>query len=343
MSKLAFVSDPEFTTEKLFNKTGGSTVSPYNWIKSEDAMGIRPAQIYDLCANSLNLAAYSEYGSALLYGTPNSAINTESAPLGVRYFAPAAGDMPKKCGAPDGSVVDQYYVIDSISDGIPIKSSDGKNTYNGNGIVFSAASSVQKIDSSRFVPFFKTNPNNSITFLSPKSDDYNKCKKIQITTDLQGNTDSNYVSLYDANQLIKSGVAKEAFQSEHHLASPNHSVVVNGHDGKWTRNISGTDFDGYIIGADLSDPVYLSNKPIVIHDIPSMYSSYASIEDNDDTDYIKAQKWIQDQIDMRNESREAAKKGYDTITGFFLGSITVLGLFIVFQFLDIRTAARMHK
>lgn len=339
MSKLAFVSDSDFDTAKLFDKTGGSSVvSPYNWIKSEDAMGIRPTQLYDLCANSLNLAAYSEYGSALIYGPPNSSI-TESAPLGIRYFAPAAGDLPKKCGAPDGSIVDQYYVIDSLSAGIPITSSNGKDTYNGNGVVFSAAASVQNIDSSRFKPFFKTNPNNSITFLSPKTDEYNKCKKIQITTDSAGNTDTNYVSLYDANKLIQSGIAKESFQTGHH----NDNVLVNGHDGKWSRVSSGTNFSGYIIGADLSDPLYMNHKDIEIRNIPSMYSSYASIDDNEDIDYIQTQQWIKDQIAMREESRESAKKGYDAITGFFLGSVTVLGLFIVFRFLDIRSVTRMTR
>ena len=107
-------------------------------------------------------------------------------------------------------------------------------------------------------------------------------------------------------------------------------MIVHGHDGVWSRHSSSTHLGGgYFIGAVREpEPRYIHPKDIVI---TPMHSSYATIDDPDDVDYARIQQWLQDQIDMREESRESAKKGYDAITGFFSGSVTVLGLFIVFR------------
>ena len=68
--------------------------SPYNWIKSENRMGIipitasqGPATILDVSRNLQTLAAYSEYGKAQLNGSSNATtIDNNGQPLGNRYF-----------------------------------------------------------------------------------------------------------------------------------------------------------------------------------------------------------------------------------------------------------------
>jgi len=343
MSKFAFANDSDFKDSTLLDYNGKTSASAYSWVVPANDLGVRDAQLYDLCGNATNLAAYSKYGDSLLRGSPSGVLKPET-PLGIRYFMPAAGDIRKRCSAPDGTMVDQYYVVDGLSNA-SITSTTGSPPHTGNSIVFSAAAILNNIDPARVTPFYKDNgdENKSITFIAPENDaSYNKCKKIQIVKDSAGNTESNYVSELDADQLIKSGVAKEAFHTRAGSSFQQSPMIVHGHDGVWSRHSSSTHLGGgYFIGAVREpEPRYIHPKDIVI---TPMHSSYATIEDPDDVDYARIQQWLQDQIDMREESRESAKKGYDAITGFFLGSVTVLGLFIVFRFLDIQSAVRTAR
>lgn len=351
MSKFAFAPDLDFSYNRFLDYTGNKTpndfssASAFSWVVPANELGVRDAQLYDLCGNATNLAAYSLYGDALLRGAPSNVLKPDT-PLGVRYFMPSGGDVPKRCAAPDGTVVNQYYVVDGLSKSpITLTSTSGSSTYKGNSIIFSAAAILNNIDTNRITPFYQDNHDaeNSITFLAPDNDlSYNKCKKIQIVTDAAGNTESNYVSEKEAAELIKSEVAKEAFHTRAGSSFQQSPMIVHGHDGVWSRHSSSTHLGGgYFIGAIRdSDSRYIQPKDI---EITPMHSSYASIDDSDDVDYVRAQQWLQDQIAIRDESREAAKKGYDAITGFFLGSVTVLGLFIVFKFLDIQSATRITR
>jgi hypothetical protein len=337
-------------------------------------MGIKKTQVFDLCANLTNIASYSEYGDALLRGKTNNALKLNDTHLGTRYFVPSleftdsAGSttINKKCGLDDGSIVDQYYVIDGVSKkpiDMPNDSKwncniDNKNhSCNGNGIIFSARANMKNFSSSEFMPTDKFN------YVDEK---YYKCKKIKLYTDAsKKNTDTNYVSMYHADKLINAGMAEyatEPFVSygshygdgiDHHNrewsdmqsigastqyngVAKNRSHIVNGHDGMWSKHsfiqkddgvTNGVIIGDYVIGANLANirpgegrlktdsPGILSTESIIIPDIDE---------------------------GPQNEYRNK-KKEFDVISGFFLGSVTILGLFIVFKLLDIRALTKMRR
>jgi len=332
MDNLATQSPTIFTTTgagSLFNIATPS--SPYNWIKSEEKMGIIRGVIHDISQNLQNQAKYLEYGKAQFQGSSNATtIDNNGQPLGNRYFVSASG---KKCMTiPDSKIVDQCYVIDGMA--------GPKNTTNG--VAFSAAATLSNIDSQNITPFFVGNSDDSINFKSPENDiDYKiHVKKIVITTDGNGNTDSNYVSKIDADKLIADGIAKEAFQNHpynrnnNRLVQEHHHFVYGHNPSNWH---SMTDFGGYIIGADIADDFYFHNQNIVMnnHHIPVLHTSYATIDYLTDDDYNRARQWLKDHNKQPQKER-------NVITGFFLGSMTVIGLLIVFRLLDRSSASRFR-
>lgn len=311
----ASFSDFDFSANIFLDNSGKTGASAFSWVKPADELGLHDIQIHDLSGNATNLAAYNAYGDALIRNKTSAAIR-DGTPLGVRYFMPAGGDDTTiKCMTPDGSVVKQYYVVDGLSNAAIVSTPAGSPAHQGDGIVFSAKAAVNKIDSANISPYFEKVSGTDDILLKPAGElSYNRCKKVQITTNAGGNTDSNFVSESDAESLIASKVATEAF----------HNRITHGHDGEWSRPVSGTDLGGYIMGGDI--------RPTVSHAIP--------VHDPDDFDYMRARRWLEDQMSAREAANTASKKSYDAVTGFFIGSVTVLGLFVVFRFLDIRSVAR---
>jgi len=365
MYKFAFSPDSDFTYNRLLDTTNKSPTSAYNWIIPAEKLGVREAQLYDLCSNAINLEIYSQYSNPLLNGISTKVLNPEL-PLGVRYFAPAAGNDTKKCRTSDGSIVDQYYVVDGLSTStIDSKDKDSKPvTLKGNGIVFSAAGIVNAIDDSSIEKFY-----------NPGSDDYSICKKIKITTDAKGGTDTNYVNKIDAEKLISSGIAKEAFftlggddSQPPPAMGRKFGSIVYGYDWgalsrlqgerdglPWTKPSvisSHTNIGDYIIGEDMSN--YHMSPEISSSDILRLGSDAPHLrplaKSNPDlrnfpVDNQKLVPGIQvvpgiqniEQLEDEFKKRQIrpspgpGKGAFDPVMGIFLGSITVLGLFIVFQ------------
>jgi len=363
MYKFAFSPDSDFTYNRLLDTKNKSPTSAYNWIIPAEKLGVRDAQLYDLCANSINLEIYSQYSNPLLNGTSTKVLNPDL-PLGVRYFAPAAGNDTKKCRTSDGSIVDQYYVVDGLSTStIDSTDKDSKPvTLKGNGIVFSAAGIVNAIDDSSIDKFY-----------NPGSDDYSICKKIKITTDAKGGTDTNYVNKIDADKFISSGIAKEAFftlgggdaQPQTAMGRKSGSIVY-GYDCGALSRLSGDanhrihhriHNEDYIIGEYMSNYDFWRRNEVT-ETKGGMWEDEVRAHHTSNPDLgnllveNRAHRAHQDVVGGQSPETEGwllteeqtssvegpdlrrymkKSKSYDPFMGIFLGSITVLGLFIVFQ------------
>lgn len=322
----------------LLNKS--NPLNPNSWIAPEIVHLATNAPAPNIEENVKGLEIYDKYNRALFSDINAANANSKvEPPLGKRYF----GTIGKKCFDDKGqTIVDQYYVID----GMAAKSGGG-------GLINNAAGVLDNIDSNNISGFYNR-MGEDIVLKTAGDLENDSCVKVDLVTDKNGNKAANFVSKAEAAKLISSGVATEAFHTQQHIPHhprPHHTNIVYGYDGQTS------DFGGYVIGADIlsrtgsMDTLYFVPQTIESSQNSSMYSSYASIVDPDNEDYVRAQKWLRENgaeiMARANASATPSHTNgggkYDTITGFFLGSVTVLGLFIVFRFLDIRTAIKMGR
>ena len=258
MNNLANLPDSNFDFQPqntIFDDT--QKYSPYNWIKTAQQMGFtEPTPIlngYDISQNLAGLQIYGQYSNLQFYGTPSTAASQDS--LGNRYFV----NTNTKCFAPiENKMVDKHYVIDGLVT---------------NGLAISAADSLDAIDPNNISNFYTSSGSTDDITLNNTDDVLNNaCIKVQITTNKNGDTTDNYISLNEWKRIAPYGYAnaKESFQNN-----------------------------------------------------------------CDDNIYMEA-------ADFEDEPQPKKQQAMDIISGFFLGSITVLGLYIVFRFME-KTANKMRR
>lgn len=324
----------------LFNTENSN--SPYQWINTKDKLGVKPAPYYDIEGNAKNLELYQKYADVALgvapgpaKSIPNPAIKADNdkLPLGKRTFISAG----KKCMDDSNMTLqDQYYVIDGMAKS-PHNPTTSLGIGYGDGLIGSAEGILAGIDSNNINKFFTKGENDNIILKTTKDPNNNLCKKVEIKTDEQGNTDSKYVSLAELETMKKNGLVKEStpkkkdtkdateaatettetFQSRHGILSHHggprslHKNLVYGFGG-------GGNY-GYWTFPDS----YLTYDVI---ERPTIEMQNISILESDLDDFIRERKWKRDRAHL--------PKGHEVVTGFFLGSITVLGLYVVYRFLD---------
>jgi hypothetical protein len=306
---LSNLSDDSWKYNNLYN-----IIQPN--IKSESNIGIvsNPQKFSDI---SNNVALYQQYSDALFSNTSN-ALNTKSSdnsPLGNRYFY----DTETQCNYKDSKVNKSIAV-----DGMGFSVTDLSNV----GLVYSAQGNLKMIQP-EIIP-------DSIPHQSDPND--STCVSVNLQKSNAANdVGTNYISVKDYQRLNYSAFpnnckkttdadpslpcADEGFGGhgenggshggEHSRGSGHGDSVVVGHGGHYNRHtnwIGGGGGGGYNGYYDFM-PTYLWTYP--------WYYNHGVIVEDDEKEDLERSTNIYLQPDL--------------ISGFFLGSITVLGLYIVFR------------
>jgi hypothetical protein len=251
------------------------------YIKNLAAMGITPATNVDTLSVTKNMAGYQQYENALLGGNSSATTLAQNgAPLGNRKFEKQGG----QCMDNTQQVQERSYVVD----GMAYLDGDTSKT----GLMYSAYQTIQD--------------SKDLLAAAQLLDD-NKCVKVKLIKNSQGDTESGYISTNEYNVWKKkqpSIFAAEGFEVsgrvDRYNIQPYYSYVGDGN----AVTVNGF-FNDQIIDANwLLNPMRV--KTLVLEDD----------EESEDSPSIKLN------IDE------------DIVTGFFLGSITVLSLFLIYRLFD---------
>lgn len=288
----------------LFDKTNKN--SPYQWIKTSSELGITPAPVYDISGNISNLKKYQEYAHAVLDGKSDATkISNNNQPLGNRYFMPSGKQCIDKHSFKQE---EQYYVVDGMS--------QTTNSSDKNGLAYSILNNLSSVDSKNMNKYINTDANgnmvtdgasNSIILNNTMDINDNLCTNVTLHTDGYGNKDTKPISISDYTNLSSSGIVTETFHTHH-----THPIIsyVYGYGG----GVGSDRYSGYLYA------------PNIIEYIPPIGQMHPVIEE--------------EEIIQPATKQIVLKK--DTVTGFFLGSVTVLGLYVIFRFLD-KSASSMRR
>ena len=277
--------------------------SPFYWIQSGKQMGYTPSVIPKNMYDICNNLAGLQ-----LYGQYSNLqfYGTPSAAIvdGTQQSNRYFVNTNTKCFDPKtNNTVDKYYVIDGLA-----------NVSGYDGLALSAEASLSNFYSSNINSFYTIkDPNSNVLLLNNQTDPgNNNCVKIQINTDKNGNVDTQYVSFDEWNRISGLGYAKEAFRGGRESHVLGYNGVANNHS-VYTTNTT-------------SPLAFRENTPSGDFTHNNVYSRIMSSGQEDN-----------------QTSYEESPPKMDIIDGFFLGSITVLGLYIIFRFMEKSDKYRMRR
>jgi hypothetical protein len=282
--------------------------SPINLIKVPNKMNIQ--SVTDISGVDNNVAAMNQYYNTLYNGKNTaSTITNNNEPLGERKFLPTG----TKCNF-NNSQVDKTYILDSMN---YYKNADGSFDTTNTGLLHSAFGALQNI-----------NTDTNVTIPGPQ---YDNCVEVTIQKDGNtGNTIKNYISKAEYDNLSCTVFPKDisgnfckTFTGNPNKCSPCKQTVntnplidssvesFHGGGGHHMHNNyynnSGYGFGNYNGYNELQ---YMYNR--------GLYNGVVYEVIDDDT--IRKRK----EMVINN----------DFITQFYLGSITVLGLFILYKLMQ---------
>jgi len=217
-------------------------------------------------------------------------------PLGNRYFVETNTNCPKKDGT---GMTERYILVDNMK---YMKYADGTVNNDNYGLLYSAMGSLQEVDSNNLL--------SQLGQIENPDDPNNKC--INVAIDMKGdqkNFESKFITVGDCKKIdaiaFKGQDTKvcEAFSGEHGEHSNHGRHNEHSEHSHHSKHSEYSD-NGYTIGRGLSiDNIYLNdtNRDLV---------------------------WIPENVIPR------AVVVDDSITTFYLASLTVIGLFIFYRLME---------
>jgi hypothetical protein len=220
-------------------------------------------------------------------------------PLGNRYFV----DTNTNCKKKDGNgMTERYILVDNMK---YMKYEDGTVNNDNYGLLYSAMGSLQEIDSNNLL--------SQLGQIENPDDPNNKC--INVTIDMKGDQktfESKFITLGDCKKIdaiaFKGQNAKvcEAFSGGHDGHNEHGRHGEHSHHSEHSEHSRHSEYsdNGYKIGKGLSiDNIYLNDTNRDLVWIPEDFVPRAVVVD-------------------------------DSITTFYLASLTVIGLFILYRLME---------
>ena len=308
-----YIAKNSLSTETVTDASNNHTMLTgdikVGWLKNPTDMGITSPNVQNPMYSKNNLKRYQDYNDLLIKsaGSPASKIPNNGQPLGNREFIKKTG---MSCQDPEGNIQSRYYVVDGMS----YYQTNPENT----GLVFSAYQSLQDIDALK---------QNAKQITSDPSYKDNTCVQVNLIKDGKGTTESGYISTNEYNIWRKKTppIFMETFVEGHGSCGGGgghdgggggHGGGGGGHGGHGRGYVGSR---GAIEGGGGSDGWFYG------------WSSYP------ENVVIPTYVTEDDVYEMRKYHDSDAQSmviSDDIITVFFLGSITVLGLYVVYRMLD---------
>ena len=289
------VNDTQFTPSSMNN------IPSIGWIKNDNEMGITdPNTTLDVVGVGKNIDKYQQYFGALITGkSPATKIQNNGQPLGNREFITL----------PDMKCFDSKFTLhqkQSIVDGMAYYNGDKTNT----GVALSAYQTLQDV---------KDLGNNA---LKQQNMQDISCVQVKLIKDGYGNTEKGYISTNEYYVWQKKDppiVSLEPFCVDQYgqaLPQGRQDTVlgkndVYGHTSQIFVDKHGTKYD-------------YSYNNTNIYSVP----------------YIMVDPGQNESIIMSEDDYESKNPYYrlviddDIITSLFLGTITVLGLYIIYRMFE---------
>lgn len=296
------------TNEKNTIFDPNNKYSPFYTIKNPIEIGAYQNPV-DVSENIFNTTIYNKYYDALTQ--ENNEIFKP--PSQTRFFATSG----KKCINDKLDLVDQNYIIDSIqSIQDPSK----------NGLFYSANKMVDAIDANN-INYLYTIKNNKLDICSNYILDDNICKNVELTIDKNGNKTKNNISTRDYNKHKDSGIIKEAFVT----------VSGYGYDYKtnytpfYTDRIQKNDSDNGYMFYDLDSESHSSEN---INNVSQNIIKMDYLDSMDSINNMEIYEELEDNKKHHYPYTHRINYNNNIISNFFVGSVTVLGLYIIFRFMD---------
>jgi hypothetical protein len=272
--------------------------NPDSYIKNPIEMGITGKGDDDSINNTLN--AFAQYNNALYSGkTTALKIDTNGEPLGNRYFAKVDGIYNE-----NGEKTDRYVSVDNMKYS---KDVDSRLNLQNIGLLYSAKATIDGInpysmlDSSKMVEVeMKSNTNGDIVRQTIGIGDY---KKMDCTAfpnrckKYKGKNDCEPCFIKEKVKESMHEMTKSKTEHKTHCKTCDMNKKLYYHD----------------IGISRSYPLYLYD----INEIQDDYNDYSDKESV---------------VDKESENDE--KKTNQSVLTLYIGGLTVVGLYIVYRFLN---------
>ena len=277
------------------------------FIKNLQDMGITSPNNVDTTNSTKNMNGYQKYTDALLTGNSSAItdISNNGAHLGNREFTKNTGIQ---CMDNTQQVQDRWFVVDGMA------YLNGDSTKNG--LMFSAYQTLQDA---------KDLSNNASDIVTNNMSD-NNCISVNLIKNSNGDTEKGYISTNEYNILKKKSPSIFASTNEGFLGDGGHGHGHggghghghgHGHDGGHYNSGSG----GY--GLFYNYGVYPG------------YRTFGGFFRSDSGEKSPNNEGRRPELFELEENREKKLTiEDDIITGFFLGSLTVLSLFLLYRLFE---------
>jgi hypothetical protein len=293
--------------------------NPDSYIKNPTEMGITDKG--DEKSINKTLSAFKKYNNALYSGKTNAfKVDTKDEPLGNRYFAKVSGIYNE-----DGEKTDRYVSVDNMK--YP-KDVDRRFNLQNTGLLHSAKATVDSInpysllDSDKMVEVeMQSNADGDITKQTIGIGDY---KKMDCTAF------PNRCKKYKGKSGCEPCFVKEKVKENmHDMTSSNAKRDDKSHDERMKKH---DDMNNKLyyhdIGISRSYPLYLYN----INETKDVYESDSSDKDS----VIETDDGSDDDNDSNKTNINNVNNVNKSVLTFYLGGLSVVGLYIVYRFLNKR-------
>jgi hypothetical protein len=293
--------------------------NPDSYIKNPTEMGITDKG--DEKSINKTLSAFKKYNNALYSGKTNAfKVDTKDEPLGNRYFAKVSGVYNE-----DGEKTDRYVSVDNMK--YP-KDVDRRFNLQNTGLLHSAKATVDSInpysllDSDKMVEVeMQSNADGDITKQTIGIGDY---KKMDCTAF------PNRCKKYKGKSGCEPCFVKEKVKENmHDMTSSNAKRDDKSHDERMKKH---DDMNNKLyyhdIGISRSYPLYLYN----INETKDVYESDSSDKDS----VIETDDGSDDDNDSNKTNINNVNNVNKSVLTFYLGGLSVVGLYIVYRFLNKR-------
>lgn len=292
--------------------------NPDNYIKNPTEMGITNKG--DDKSINKTLSAFKQYNNALYSGkTTALKVNTNGEPLGNRYFAKVNGIYDE-----NGEKTDRYVSVDNMK--YP-KDVDRRLNLQNTGLLYSAKATVDSInpysllDSDKMVEVeMKSNADGDIIKQTIGIGDYKKMDCTAFPNRCKTYKGKNGCEPCFVKEKMKEKVKEEVKEDMHGMDDSKSTNEHNFHDKQMNKHHANRRLYYHDIGITRSYPLYLYN----INEYQDLY------EYDSDNDSVV-------ETDNGNENDDSSKFNVNkSVLTFYLGGLSVVGLYIVYRFLNKR-------
>ena len=275
------------------------------YIKNMGDMGITSPNNVDKASYKKNMDGYQQYANALLTGDSTATTTSNNgAPLGDREFIKSTGI---KCMDNTQQIQDRWFVVDGMA------YLNGDSTKKG--LMFSGYQTLQDA---------KDLNDNAWNIVGKNTDD-NHCLRVNLIKNGNGETEQGYISTNEykiwkkKNPPIFDASGNEGFSGDGGHVGGHHGGGGGSHHGGGGGSHHGGGggghgySKGYYYGGEGGGGGYYYNPWYYPYSYPLARTYEVELEER-----VPRKLTIED----------------DIITGFFLGSVTVLSLFLLYRLFD---------